>query len=273
MEFFCTPPPSESEQGKSDLEQAALLTQRRQQAVKQHVIPALLMPYGIEPWLWTANIPGNADLLKGIIGTHRRDCIVDAKLRASTDRHLFDLLEPVQTGIGFFRKIDQYRRIDEAIAMMERKLFNPSKGMDLNCYQQLILRLALIAWVDRFAPRKVFENGSFSESCAGAIAKDDEFRAYARHFARFLDCLRDQGKEHPGAFKKLHPESVLSCVRYWNPHKNLIMLPHRSATPAICKRLLLSAISPKGMPSCLNGKRLSDYKKAYEQDISDGNPQ
>ena len=80
---FNESPPSESDRETLDDEDskaaAARLAQRKY-AVEAHVIPALLMRCDIDPWPESANSPQNADLLKGIIGTHRRDRIVDGKL-------------------------------------------------------------------------------------------------------------------------------------------------------------------------------------------------
>ena len=78
---FNESPPSESDRETHDDEAskaaAARLAQRKY-AVEAHVIPALLMRCDIDPWPESANSPQNADLLKGIIGTHRRDRIRSA---------------------------------------------------------------------------------------------------------------------------------------------------------------------------------------------------
>lgn len=237
----------------------------RKQAVEAHVLPAMLMRFGIEPWSWTANIPKNADLLKGIIGTHRGDRIVDQKISSSGDSHLFDLLEPIQTGIGFFRALDQYRRIDEALSRMEQEFFNPALGLSLNSDQTLILRLALIAWIDRFGPKNVFQNGTESKRFAEALTADHEFRVYARHFARFINRLRNKGADKDsGAFDRLDKTSLLRCLRYWNTGTNLIFLPHRSATPAACRREFMAATTPDAMNQYLIHKYPQErYLSAY----------
>ena len=238
------------------------------QAVEAHVIPALLMRYGIEPWAWSANIPQNADLLKGIIGTHRHDRIVDGKLSASTNSRLFDLLGPIQTGIGFFRMLEQYRRIDEAIDKLEKETtFNPLAKLSLNNDQKLILRLALIAWVDRFAPCTTFTDEGIEKSdLTNALATDAEFRSFARHFARFLNRLLRNENEDSGAFKRLKKHSLLRCLRYSDVNSNLIFLPHRSATPAACKRTFLSATTPEAMkPFFRKSKHYEGYRNAYDQ--------
>ena len=269
---------SESAFGKEESEatrQSTVLSLRRQ-AVEAHVIPALLMRCSIEPWSWSANIPQNADYLKGIVGTHRRDRIVDGKLSASTDKRLFDLLEPVQTGIGFFRMLDQYRRIDAAIELLEtgetpnKNLFNPTAGLNFNGDQRLVLRLALIAWTDRFAPRSDFDKASNPGNLADALAADSEFRAYARHFARFLNRLRNEDdKTAPGAFRRLDKKSLLRCLCYESTRTSLIFLPHRSSTPAACKRALLLATTPKAMaPLINNSTRSESYRLAYAMEIA-----
>lgn len=269
---------SESAFGKEESEatrQNTVLSLRRQ-AVEAHVIPALLMRCSIEPWSWSANIPQNADYLKGIVGTHRRDRIVDGKLSASTDKRLFDLLEPVQTGIGFFRMLDQYRRIDAAIELLEtgetpnKKLFNPTAGLNFNGDQRLVLRLALIAWTDRFAPRSDFDKAANPGNLADALAADSEFRAYARHFARFLNRLRNEDDETaPGAFRRLDKKSLLRCLCYESTRTSLIFLPHRSSTPAACKRALLLATTPKAMaPLIHDSTRSESYRLAYDMEIA-----
>lgn len=254
---------------------------KRKHSVEAHVIPALMMRCGIEPWPSSANTPQNADWLRGIVGTHRDDRIVDRKLFVSTDKHLFDLLEPVQTGIGFFRMLDQYRRIDEALDVMEQQeknIFNPTAGFTLNGDQTQILRLALIAWVDRFAPApkgiETFAVDTSPEAWARFLSSDIEFRTYARHFARFINRLRNKDeKKDPGAFKRLDKASLLRCLRYENVRTNLIFLPHRSATPASCKRELLNATTPQAMAAgdfFRSNKRLERYERAYQLESTEG---
>lgn len=254
---------------------------KRKHSVEAHVIPALMMRCGIEPWPSSANTPQNADWLRGIVGTHRDDRIVDRKLSVSTDKHLFDLLEPVQTGIGFFRMLDQYRRIDEALDVMEqleKNIFNPTAGFTLNGDQTQILRLALIAWVDRFAPApkgiETFAVDTSPEAWARFLSSDIEFRTYARHFARFINRLRNKDeKKDPGAFKRLDKASLLRCIRYENVRTNLIFLPHRSATPASCKRELLNATTPQAMAAgdfFRSIKRLERYERAYQLESTEG---
>lgn len=239
---------------------------KKKLAVETHVIPALLMKYGIKPWPDTANIPQNAYLLKGIVGTHRHDRIVDRKLSASKGQNLYDLLEPVQTGFDFFKMLEQYRLIDEALDTMEYTAFNPASNMSLTYDQGLILRLALIAWVDRFAPISSFDSEATVKTLVDELASDDEFRAYARHFARFLNRLRNKDSDKdPGAFVKLKKESILRCLRYYDVLGNLIFLPHRSETPAACKRAFISATTPAAMvPYITNSEQYGRYVQAYK---------
>lgn len=255
--------------------------EKRKRSVEAHVIPALLMRCGIDPWPSSANTPKNADWLRGIVGTHRDDRIVDRKLSASSEKRLFDLLEPVQTGIGFFRMLDQYRRIDEALDVMqeeEKNMFNPAAGFSLNGDQTQILRLALIAWVDRFAPApkdlEVFGADTSPEARARLLASDIEFRTYARHFARFVNRLRNKDEiKEPGAFQRLDKAALLRCLRYENVRTNLIFLPHRSATPASCKRELLNATTPQAMAAgnfFRSEKRLERYERAYQLESAEG---
>ena len=265
---FNVPPACESElktkEGEACRNDLTVFAERKR-AVEAHVLPALLMRFCIEPWSWSANTPQNADLLKGIIGTHRGDRIVDQKISSSGATHLFDLLEPIQTGIGFFRALDQYRRIDEALSKMEQEYFNPALGLSLNSDQTLILRLALIAWIDRFGPKNVFQNGTEPKRFAEALAADHEFRVYARHFARFINRLRNKDADKdPGAFYRLDKTSLLRCLRYWNTGTNLLFLPHRSATPAACRREFLAATTPDAMNQYLVHKYPQErYLSAY----------
>ena len=238
---FNESPPSESDRETHDDEAskaaAARLAQRKY-AVEAHVIPALLMRCDIDPWPESANSPQNADLLKGIIGTHRRDRIVDGKLSASSNQ-------------------------------LEQTAFNPASGLKLNNDQRLILRLALIAWTDRFAPRTAFMSSASSHALAAALAADAEFRAFARHFARFLNRLRNADKQIPGAFNRLDKAALLRCLRYWNARTNLIFLPHRSATPAACKRSLLQATTPEAMaPYIKNTTWIQRYRLAYDMEAA-----
>lgn len=268
-EEFNEIPPGESDnknQNVDSVDKAKDTLAEKKFAVENHVIPALLMKYGIEPWSYTANIPQNAKLLKGIVGTHRHDRIVDRKLSATKGQKLFDLLEPVQTGFDFFKLLEQYRRIDEALDEMERATFNPASGLSLTYDQCLILRLALIAWVDRFAPIDAFESEVTVKTLAVDLASDDEFRAFARHFARFLNRLRNNDSvKDPGAFVKLKKNSILRCLRYYDVLDNLIFLPHHSETPAACKRAFINTTTPEAMKRYITNTEQHDrYVQAYE---------
>lgn len=238
----------------------------RKQAVENYVLPALLMRFGIAPWSRSANTPANADLLKGIIGTHRKDRVVDEKLLTRTsDKRLFDLLEPVPTGLGFFRMLEQYRRIDEAIEIAVNEHFNPADELDLSYDQRLILRLALIAWADRFAPRESLDEEKTTNALAEDLASDNEFRSYGRTFARFLNRLRHRSDQDPGAFSRLDKNGLLGLLKFWNVQENFLFFPHRSATPAACLRALRVSIRPDVIGPRFPGPIFAEgYRKAFE---------
>ena len=58
-----------------------------------------------------------------------------------------------------------------------------------------------------------------------------------------------------------------------NVRTNLIFLPHRSATPALCKRELLDATTPQAMAAgnfFRSNKRLERYERAYRLESPEG---
>lgn len=260
--------------------------------VRGWALPAMLMACGVEPW--RASEVENAVWLKGLSGTHAGDRLVDEKLRrrlpqersgasggkSPAPRRLYDLLDPVQPGLPFFEMLEQYRLIAEAVDRAAfigtfRGSFRALQGLPDIRYEATILKLALVAWVDRFAKRDAFarrfaadeadeaDEEAFLEGFAKTLAADAEFRAYARGFARFLVRLRSYGRDRPGAYGRLESGTTLWLIGYREPYRSLLFLPHRSSSPAACRREFLNRTHPSQFCRRMWGLHADGYREAF----------
>ena len=225
--------------------------------VTQYVVPALLLSSGI--WPWDRDDVKNVDKLKGIMGTHRHDRLVDEKLSKldKSEIGVFDLLDPINPGLNFFRMLSQYRKIATSIKEFVDKhiklKFNDA---------EFILVLALIAWVDRFLKSGLIEKDS--TDITKALEEDLEFRSYAQTFARFLNCLKYKSEQDPGAFSQVRRVRLLSLLNYKQRGESLLLLPHRTSSPAACKRELIRLTTPEAISRKIwNANYLEGYRKAY----------
>mgnify|MGYP002590081453 CR=1 FL=1 len=241
------------------------------------VLPAMLLQYGIPPWS-AINID-NLALLKGVVGTHTGDSFIDEKIiQHRHDRQknpLFDLRTPVRAGLPFFQEIAQYLKIAQAIDVI---LWEPetaadieiwphagealiSKGLTLGNDRYTILKLALIAWADRFLKAGIMRSDNTWVDVAEALTKDGDFRTYGRNFAHFLDRLVSKGNtnnERIGAYETLFSVTLAYILRLSEPENSLLFLPHRSSSRAECLRKLKSATHP-------NTVRLTTTSTNYRQ--------
>lgn len=249
------------------------------------VFPALLMQYGIDPW--SASEIENLALLKGMEGTHTGDYFVDKKLahqlgKSQTEEY-FDLRAPIRPGLPFFQELEQYLKLAQAIDVI---LCNPGKssqqkiwpylgaalvqsGLSLDDSRIRILKLAMIAWADRFLKAEVMRNDSTWVDVAEALVKDGEFRIYGRNFAHFLDRLKVRHKSKNaiqiGAYKTLKNETLCRIVQLSEPENNLLFLPHRSSSPRECLRKFKIATQP-GVMRFSDLKFYQGYRNAYEKE-------
>lgn len=225
--------------------------------VTQYVIPSLLLSSGI--WPWDRDDVKNVDKLKGIMGTHRHDRVVDEKLSKldKSEIGVFDLLDPINPGLNFFRMLNQYRKIATSVKKFVDKHIKLKFGD-----AEFILVLALIAWVDRFLKSGLIEKDS--TDITKALEEDLEFKSYAQTFARFLNCLKYKSEQDPGAFSQVRRVRLLSLLNYKQRGESLILLPHRTSSPAACKRELIRLTTPEAISHKIwNATYMEGYRKAY----------
>ncbi len=240
---FYSEMPADGGELSADKEREAETRRRRRERIENIVIPALMLRFGVSPW--EANDIRKADLLKGMMGTHRHDRFVDEKMigKSRDMEQPCDLLDTFRPGYAFFKMIEQYAFLAEVVEKTAEKGFDPIKNMDFSWDQLLIHRLAMIAWADRFLKKGMLNQDS--DGLAASLSEDPEFRSYSRTFARFLNRLRYRSNKNPGAFFRLSKSRLLWSLEYMKPQSNLILLPHRSTSPAACMRALLDYIDPK----------------------------
>lgn len=233
--------------------------------VADHVVPLLLMQFGIDPL--SANDPAHVDLLKGLIGTTRHDRLVDEKIKgvsAGTRETInvspCDLLSPVQPGLPFFEALDQYRRLADAVDSIEKEHEQYYFKNSQRC-----IRWALICWADRFLKRGVIKKNA--KEISKELKKDPDYRAYRRAWNRFLQMLvrRKVGKESKeiGVFNRVDFSRLLWLVSFYSFAENLFFLPHHSNSPAICLQMFNRRTQPQIIKNRLYGDFATRYEEVY----------
>ena len=241
--------------------------------IEDLVIPMLLLRFGVFPLY--ANDPRNADLLKGVLGTPKRDRLADEKIeRLSSQRAEekqpdyklppADLLHPVRPGLPFFEAIDQYRRFADAVEQLGANQLHYFK----NSYK--LASWMKIAWIDRFLLRKL-SNRSVEE-IKDALTADPEYRAYALVIRRFLQILKRQKYTDEngrtvelGVFDRVDFGTVLRVMEYTSVSRSLFYLPHHTNSPAACRLELQRRLRPENLKSLFPKKWMADrYVEAYE---------
>lgn len=230
--------------------------------VEELVLPVVLMPYGINPL--NANNTDNVGLLKGLLGTPRRDRLVDEKIalsirsQGSEEPHVTDLLSPIRPGLPFFEMLDQYRRIADAVNELccefHSQFSNASK----------ILQWGLICWADRFLPMKTVSMDS--RKMAECLSQDLDFLAYQRALHRFLSLLskRNYGNQKFGVYGQVRFNTVLYLMGCGSIADSLFLLPHRSISPAACLQEFNRRISPEVIgPKFWQMEKRKSYRNAY----------
>ena len=135
--------------------------------------------------------------------------------------------------------------------------------------RKIILKLAMIAWADRFLKADIMRSGCTWRNVADALEMDCDFRIYVLNFEHFLDRLkvkekRKKGKK-VGAYVKLKNETLCSIVEFADPENNLVFLPHRSSSPRECLRKFKVATHP-GVLKFSDLRFYEGYRNAYDQE-------
>ena len=255
---------------EDDLPEADPTVERRRRLLDTHVLPALLLRHGVSP----GDLVPEKDaillpLLKGITGTLQGDRAVDLK-RRDASRHttrVFDLMDPVEPGYGFFLMLDQYLRIDEALETITKTLGSAGERQ-LNDFQQQIHRLMLIAWIDRFGPADAFDPRIDPAALAERLTTDWEFLAYRRMVTRFLSRLyhRQAVPELPPAYSRLAGGTLLYHLHHEKPQQSLILVPHRTRSPSDCRRAFFDATRPEALPF-YEAERFERYAALWRRDF------
>ena len=259
--------------------------QKNKQLITKLVLPAMLMQYGVDPW--SADKLENLPLLKGITGTYARNRFVDEKLKDAQNGILntqyFDLRVPVRPGLPFFQELGQYLKLAQAVELFLMRRGNEKKRFDKKendltkeskreCDEEnrkIILKLAMIAWADRFLKADIMRSGCTWRNVADALEMDCDFRIYVLNFEHFLDRLkvkekRKKGKK-VGAYVKLKNETLCNIVEFADPENNLVFLPHRSSSPRECLRKFKVATHP-GVLKFSDLRFYEGYRNAYDQE-------
>lgn len=284
----------ESDQKKSNetedfLFQKIQVPEKKRQLIARLVLPAMLMQYGIDPW--SADRLENIALLKGMTGTYAGNRFIDEKVEdaksGTKEDQRFDLRVPVCSGLPFFQELAQYLKLAQAVEFLLMKQENRSqekekqKDNEKNDEEKLVenrmivLKLAMIAWADRFLKAEIMSSDCTWKDVAEALEKDVDFRIYSRNFVRFLDRLktrekRKKGKKvrngnQVGAYVTLRNETLCNIIQFSEPESNLIFLPHRSASPRECLRKFKAATYP-GALRFTELRFYEGYRNAYDQE-------
>lgn len=250
----------------------------------EFVLPAMLMQYGIEPW--SASDLKNLPLLKGIVGTHAGDRFIDEKLGRSVEvaqtEPFFDLRSPVKPGLPFFQEVEQYLKLAQAVDVLLYKPENENdrfmwphvgevflqEGLSRDDDLTRILKLAMIAWADRFLKSEIMRSDCTWAEVAAALAADGAFRIYGRNFAHFLDRLKvkgnaDDDEKRLGAYCKLRRSTLCYTLHSSEPESNLVFLPHRSSSPEECLRKLKAATHPNAVRFSYSNGKNATFRRGY----------
>ena len=241
--------------------------------VEDLVIPLLLLRFDVFPL--HANDPRNADLLKGVLGTPKRDRLADEKIERLFSQKKesmqtrgklspADLLQPMRPGLPFFEAIDQYRRFADAVEQL---------GANIPRYFKNSYKVAYwmqICWVDRFLLKN--RSSQSVEDIRNALAADPEYQAYTRTIDRFLRFLKRQVYRDEngipielGVFERVDFGTVLRLMEYWNVSQSLFFLPHHTNSPTACRLELQRRLRPENLGSLFPKTWMAErYESAYK---------
>lgn len=248
--------------------------------LENYVLPVLLMPYGV--CFWECLDVVHVDKLKGFLGTNNLDLLVDEKIKRSSSldskteksaqkKNIYDILDPIHPGVGFFEKIDQYFRLAKVVKQVlnTNLLLDDWKIFDYPDYPfwgaPQLLTMGMISWCDRFLPKDILNKTD--EDIEQSLLNNAEFLVYSKLIWSFFRRLRrdkeNKRKEEMGVYSKLSVYRVLDLLDWYNPLHSLFLLPHHTSSPAACRRAFAYAISPEVMGKKLSYK--SEYKENYEE--------
>ena len=235
---------------------------RNRDLLEKYIVPAMMINKGTD--LWDGDDSKNINKLKGIIGTPRKDRLVDEKLEALSRQQkqsgLFDLISPVVPGLFFFKSIEQYLKLADAV---ETVVSNRIKGAVLFQDQYLLSVIAMLCWADRFLKAKTIKNSV--DDIINALQSDPEFQYYFSILNRFLNrlsrrqLLHDEKKE-VGVYRHVRRDTLNIILQYKDINANLLLLPYRCSTPAQCRRRFIEETSYDSMSIKIIR---SDHKKFY----------
>lgn len=261
------------------------------------VISLLLIRWGVAYWMhWDTS---NVEKLKGIHGTYRGNLVVDEKLaqtgkgtEAGT-KFLPDLMTPVKPGLPFFKTLEYYQRIVEALYSTQPLSKSPEDKTDKkgeesvsNMFHDMLLAhkpffdnsheiavQAAVCWLDRFASvapdlTQPFESDVYN--LREAYNKDMDFlvyvQCYIRLFKRLRVPLKHNDKEQILLFGQLQGARQIAFFKLDRPTENLITIPYRTNSPAECRRELERLTHPDEVTWDMVGDRRQRYREYVDEE-------
>lgn len=172
-------------------------TEDRSWHLKETVLSLLLIRWGVAYWMhWDKS---NFEKLKGIHGSNRGKLVVDVKLNQSSieGKFLPDLMSPLAPGLPFFKTLEYYQRIVEALAK-PGSLYSTMVGYNRYFADSHKLAVqAAVCWLDRFAtvyPNLDDETTDFAadvERLCNEYNKNSDFVVYVQFFLRLFKRLKE----------------------------------------------------------------------------------
>lgn len=261
------------------------------------VICLLLIRWGVAYWMhWDKT---NVEKLKGIHGTYRGNLVVDEKLAQTGKgagekaKFLPDLMTPVKPGLPFFKTLEYYQRIVEALYSTQPLSKSPEDKTDKkgeesvsNMFHDMLLAhkpffdnsheiavQAAVCWLDRFASvapdlTQPFESDVYN--LREAYNKDMDFlvyvQCYIRLFKRLRVPLKHNDKEQILLFGQLQGARQIAFFKLDRPTENLITIPYRTNSPAECRRELERLTHPDEVTWAMVGDRRQRYREYVDEE-------
>ncbi len=265
---------------------------------KTTVISLLLIRWGVAYWMhWDKT---NVERLKGIHGTYRGNLVVDEKLvqtgkgAGEKGKFLPDLMTPVKPGLPFFRTLEYYQRLVEALYSKVRLSTGPEDNPDenvganvCNMFYDMVLAhrpffdnsheiavQAAVCWLDRFSTVAPDLTQPFEidvDNLREAYNKDMDFlvyvQCYIRLFKRLRVPLQPKGKkEEILLFGQLQGARQIAFFKLDRPTESLITIPYRTNSPAECRRELERITHPDAITWAMVGDRRQRYREYVDEE-------
>lgn len=262
------------------------------------VISLLLIRWGVAYWMhWDTS---NIEKLKGIHGTYRGNLVVDEKLAQTgkgageKGKFLPDLMTPVKPGLPFFRTLEYYQRIVEALCSTVRlskcseDKTDENVGANVcNMFHDMVLAhkpffdnsheiavQAAVCWLDRFASGAPNLTQPFESDVArlrDAYNKDMDFlvyiQCYIRLFKRLRVPLKPKGRKGQILlFGQLQGARQIAFFKLDQPTESLITIPYRANSPAECRRELERLTHPDEVTWAMVGDRRQRYREYVDEE-------